>query len=269
MQALGSGQGRHPRRLPGDARPGPYPRQDRIGRVQLCRCMVERAVPAHAQRLAGAGPGAADGQGDDRWRRTRPLHPRPRLVLDRPAALQRAVRRAAVLRDQERRDRRHGRGRRLPDPHAGILERLLGDLRRTRLPSRRLVLRRQGPAQPGFGGVARFGDDALRRHQHHQYGAQPLSRRAHATRAPVHGWAMTPSDTSLPGIGARSDRASSPDCMLPRSDIHHIVLCRKSLDAPHASRQESGWPRWMRCHPSQSRPRRAPLRTRSSESSLA
>ena len=40
-------------------------------------------------------------------------------------------------------------GRGLPDPHAGVLERLRGRLRRARLPPGRLVLRRQGPAGPG------------------------------------------------------------------------------------------------------------------------
>ena len=49
----------------------------------------------------------------------------------------------------------------------------VGDLRRERLPPRRLVLRRQGPAGPGLGGLARLEHGALQRHQRHQHRAQP------------------------------------------------------------------------------------------------
>ena len=73
-------------------------------RLLLRRLVVERAVPAHGQRLAGAGQGQAERRRHDQGRRERHLHHRRRLVLDRPAALQRAVRRPAVLRDQERQD---------------------------------------------------------------------------------------------------------------------------------------------------------------------
>ena len=99
-QAVGPGARRHPRRLPGHARRGAHPRPQRIARLQLCRLVVERAVPAHGQRLADAGQDAAERRRHGQGRRERPVHPRPRLVLDRPAALQRPVRRPAVLRDQ-------------------------------------------------------------------------------------------------------------------------------------------------------------------------
>ena len=68
---------------------------------------ARRAVPAHAQRVARAGHRPADAGPDDRGRREGHLHRGRRLVLDRPAALQLPVRRPAVLRDQERQDRRH------------------------------------------------------------------------------------------------------------------------------------------------------------------
>ena len=66
------------------------------------RLVVERAVPAHAERLAGRRQGHAVRR--RRWSATSRTASTSsaRLVLDRPAALQRAVRRPAVLRDQGR-----------------------------------------------------------------------------------------------------------------------------------------------------------------------
>ena len=65
------------------------------------------------------------------------------------------------------------RGRRLPDPHAGILELVRRRLRRQGLPLRRLVLRRQGSARPDLGRLARLEHGALQRRQRHQHRAQP------------------------------------------------------------------------------------------------
>ena len=80
-------------------------------------------------------------------RRERRPDRRPRLVFDRPAALQLPVRRRRVLGDQGREGPRHDRRRRLPEPHA----RLLVFLRRHRRPGslgeRRSRRRRQGPAR--------------------------------------------------------------------------------------------------------------------------
>ena len=72
-------------------------------------------------------------------RRCRKRHPdrRRRLVLHRSAALQRAVRWAGLLRDQERPHHGHAEGRRLPDPHAGVLERNGPHRRREHVPDGR------------------------------------------------------------------------------------------------------------------------------------
>ncbi len=89
-------------------------------------CYADSWSSVQFQRMANVSmlPGTAKltPGGDGQGRRERHLHHRRRVVLDRPAALQRPVRRAAVLRDQERQGRADDRGRRLPDPHAGVLE---------------------------------------------------------------------------------------------------------------------------------------------------
>ena len=54
--------------------------------------------------------------------RERDPHRGARVVLHRPAALQRAVRRAGVPRDPQRPRGRDAQGRGVPDPHAGVLE---------------------------------------------------------------------------------------------------------------------------------------------------
>ena len=106
VQALGHHQGRHPGQLPGHARPGPHHRREGIARLLVRGQLEQRAVPAHAQRLARGRQGQAHAGRDDQGRQEGDLHRRRRLVLDRPAALQLPVRRPAVLRDQERQDRR-------------------------------------------------------------------------------------------------------------------------------------------------------------------
>ena len=70
------------------------------------------------------GPNQFANHTHDQECRERHLHHRRRLILHRPAALQRAVRWPAVLRDQERPDHPHAGRRGLPDPHTGVLERL-------------------------------------------------------------------------------------------------------------------------------------------------
>ena len=90
---------------------------------------------------------ARDARRPGRGRRERHPDRRPRLVFDRPAAVQLPVRRRRVLGDQGGKGRRHDRRRRLPEPHAGFL----GVLRRHRRPGpvgkRRSRRRRQGPAR--------------------------------------------------------------------------------------------------------------------------
>ena len=124
-------QERHRRRLPDHARAGAVARlvvqeagqADALARLLVladrgptcsssaCRtCRCSRATRTSVVRRPHRGDGS------------RHRDHRRRFVLDRPAALQRAVRRPAVLRDQGRQDRRHAQGRRLPDAHAGVLE---------------------------------------------------------------------------------------------------------------------------------------------------
>src|SRR5690606_32144466 len=82
------------------------------------------AIPAHAEREPAPAPGAGRiARGADRRREGWDPDRGPRILLDRPAALQRAVRRAGLPRDQEREDRRDAQGRSLPDPYARVLER--------------------------------------------------------------------------------------------------------------------------------------------------
>ena len=146
VQALGHHQGRRAGELPGHARPGPHHRREGIARLLVRGQLEQRAVPAHAERVAGGRQGAAHARRDGQGRQEGHLHPRARFVFDRPAALQLPVRRPALLRDQERQDRRPARRRRLPVEHPGILERLQRHLRPARLAHGRLVLRRQRPA---------------------------------------------------------------------------------------------------------------------------
>ncbi len=139
-------------------------------------CYADSWSSVQFQRMANVslapGAGEARRRRHDQGRRERHLHHRRRLVLDRPAALQRAVRRAAVLRDQGRPHHRHDRGRGLPDPHPRVLELLRRRLRSGRLPVRRLVLRRQGTAEPVLGRLARLEHRALQRRERHQHRAQ-------------------------------------------------------------------------------------------------
>ena len=89
-----------------------------VARLLQRRQLEQRAVPAHAERVAAAGCRRQEVGGSHRRDRQRHRDHRRRLVLDRPAALQRAVRRTGVLRDQGRQDHRHAEGRRLSDEDA-------------------------------------------------------------------------------------------------------------------------------------------------------
>ena len=133
-------------------------------------------------------PGEKDAGVGGPHRRHRPRHRdhRRRLVLDRPAALQRAVRRPGVLRDQGRQDRRHAQGRRLPDAHARLLELDGHDRRQVELRARRSFF--DGKGQPG---QIERGQPRLRR------------RRASATST-----SSTPGGRHEPPPGAFSTRRS-------------------------------------------------------------
>ena len=100
-------------------------------------CRTSRCCPATKEQSCEDLIAATDKRHRDHRRR---------LVLDRPAALQRAVRRPGLLRDQGRQDRRHAEGRRVPDAHAGLLELDGHDRRQEELHAGRQLLRRQGTA---------------------------------------------------------------------------------------------------------------------------
>ena len=146
--------------------------QEQAHGCSYARFVEQRAVPAHGQRVAGTGQDAADGGTDDRRREGRHLHPRPWFVS--PSTSSASTRSSVASCSIEIKD---GKVTRQIEDVAyqirtpGILERLRGHLRRARLSPRRLVLRRQGPAGAGLGGVARFFDDALQWDQRDQYGA--------------------------------------------------------------------------------------------------
>ena len=85
------------------------------------------SVPADAERPRRAGrQGLADAGADHRRREGRRADRRPRQLLDRPAALQRPVRRQLLLGDQERQEDADGDRRHLQRDH----HRLLGQPRR-------------------------------------------------------------------------------------------------------------------------------------------
>ena len=93
--------------------------------------------------------GRAEHRGADRARRARPLRRRRQELVDRHAALQLPVHRAAVLQDRRRRARRPGPRRRLPGDHHRLLELHGGRGRPRHLGPRRRLQLRQGPARAG------------------------------------------------------------------------------------------------------------------------
>src|SRR5690606_39464447 len=152
------------------------------------------------------------------------------------------VRRPAVLRHPQRRGAGTGGGRRLPDPHAGVLERLLGDLRPARLPAGWLVLRRQGPAEPGVGGLAWLGHRALRRPECDQYRALARLRGARRTRPCRKSFARAHPSRRESGFppaprAIRSRGASAVDTTT------EIRPCNDAISWPSAA---SAWAAWRR-----------------------
>ncbi len=111
-------EGRHLRRLPDHARPGPPDRPEGLARQLLRPELGRRAVPAHAERQPRAGQEGAHRGAAHRRHRGRDPHPRARQLQHRPPALQLPVRRPGLLRDQEGEGDRHAARRRLPGAHA-------------------------------------------------------------------------------------------------------------------------------------------------------
>jgi hypothetical protein len=138
---------RHPGGAPDQPRVGALHRREGEPRVHARQLVARLPVPAHAERARGCRPpGIAHAGGDHRRHEGRRVHRRPRQLLDRPAALQRPVRRQRVLGDQERQADAHGDRRHLQRHHHRLLgqprrrlgPRVLGDARHRR--------RRQGAA---------------------------------------------------------------------------------------------------------------------------
>ncbi|CAA9295367.1 MAG: TldD family protein, Actinobacterial subgroup, partial [uncultured Gemmatimonadetes bacterium] len=148
-------QERHPQRPADHARAGahagrlvPAERQARAQpRQQLRAKLGRRAVPAHAQREPDAArkPRREARRAGGRHRERHPDRG-ARLVLHRPAAVQRPVRRPGVPRDPQRPGGRHAQGRGVPDAHARVLERHGPDRRAKHVRDPRFVQRRQGTA---------------------------------------------------------------------------------------------------------------------------
>ena len=100
--------------------------QTAIARLPARRRLVERAVPAHAERLARAGGDGCVARRAVQRHQARSLHRRTRCLVDRPAALQLPVRRGGDPRDHQWKAWRDGERRGLPITYA----RLLGVVRR-------------------------------------------------------------------------------------------------------------------------------------------
>ncbi len=99
--------------------------QKRIARLLLRRLLVERAVPAHAERLAGAGQGASSSVADMIEGVENGIY----IVGDGSFSIDQQrynVQFGGQLFYEIKNGKitEHDRGRRLPDPHAGVLERL-------------------------------------------------------------------------------------------------------------------------------------------------
>ena len=120
-----------------------------LQRVRVRRLGRAHPVAAHGERVAAAGAGRPVDRGADQPGRARHLHHRRPVVVDRHAALQLPVHRAAVLPHRERPAGRSAARRRLPGDDDGLLGIDGGGRRPRDLRARRRVQLRQGPARPG------------------------------------------------------------------------------------------------------------------------
>ncbi len=107
-------------------------------------------------RLEAGAEGIAERRADDRRHQGRRAHRRPRQLLDRPAALQRPVRRQLLLGDQERQDHADGDRRHLQRDHHRLLGQPGSDRQPGDLEDVRHRRRRQGAADADQQHLARL-----------------------------------------------------------------------------------------------------------------
>src|SRR5262249_19542267 len=112
--------------LPNDARAGSVDfqahRRQQVARLLVRGLVGQRAVPAHAERLAVARRQRAEHGRHHRGDGSRDRHQESRVVVDRPPAIQFPVLRPGVLRSEGREDYRNAQGRCIPGEYAGVLE---------------------------------------------------------------------------------------------------------------------------------------------------
>ena len=145
-------------------------RRESIARLLVRRLVGQRAVPAHAERLAAARHEGAGPRRSRRGDRSRHSDQESRLVVDRSPALQLLVLRAGILRDPQRQDRGHAQGRGLSVEHAAVLGRDGHDRRAEVVLARRRVQRRQRRARAEQLGESWLSAGALPQHQHREHG---------------------------------------------------------------------------------------------------
>ncbi|CAA9343985.1 MAG: TldD family protein, Actinobacterial subgroup, partial [uncultured Gemmatimonadaceae bacterium] len=164
--------------LPDYARPGAVHRgahrRQALARLLVRAELERRAVPAHAEREPDARREGAVARRHRRGHRPGRGREEPRLVVDRPAALQLPVLRPGRLRGAEGEDHRDAQGRRLPEPHPRLLERDGHDRGQGELLARRLVRRRQGRAEPEQLREPRVRARALQEREHREHRAARL-----------------------------------------------------------------------------------------------
>ena len=166
---LGSGARRDLRRLSTGPRVRPAAGAGPVQRLLVRRLAAPRADPADGQRVAAARPRRPQHRRPDRPGRGRHLHRRRQVVVDRHAALQLSVHRAAVLPHPGRPPGRPAARRRVSGHHDRLLE-FDGSRRRpVDLAAGRSVQLRQGPARPGGRGQPRLPVGAVPRRQRAQH----------------------------------------------------------------------------------------------------
>ncbi|CAA9214727.1 MAG: TldD family protein, Actinobacterial subgroup, partial [uncultured Corynebacteriales bacterium] len=168
--AVGHRQGRHAGGLPAGPADGEAQGPGPLQRLRVRGLPGPHPGPADGQRVHPAGPGRPVAGGPDRRRGARHLRGRRQELVDRHAALQLPVHRAALLPDREREAGRPVAGRGLPGDDHRLLGLHGGGGRAGHVrPARRLQLR-QGAAGAGGGGQPRRPAGAVPRREHPQHG---------------------------------------------------------------------------------------------------